>query len=186
MADSLADTMGAWRAFTDGLGEFADRMAVLLAADAKEMVNTRIVERGEAADGSALVNAKSGTLYSPTPFPSGFFANANPPLKPEQAKRTSPFLDYQEYKERVGRYRGKRDMTLTGRMWKNTGLVSKSVTKGGFVAVVAGRNTETQEKLDSNSRTAGVDALEMSASEQAELSLTLDGELQIYMNSSGL
>jgi hypothetical protein len=183
--EDLSDTLAKMKAFVDGIPAFSDELAATLALDAKQMVQDRIVERGQDAKGAPLKNAKTGTEYSDREIPTSFFVDSGM-ISPAQAKRLPILTTYVEVKKQIGRYRGKRDMNLTGRMWKGTGLVSKQVTPGGFVATVAGQNTETQEKLNSNSQTAGVDALELAEAEVAELAITLDGELQAYLDRCGL
>lgn len=183
--ETLRDTLGHMRTFLDGLPAFKDELAVTLSADAKQLVNDRIVERGEDAKGQKLVHAKSGKEYSEREIPTSFFVDSGT-ISPAQARSLPILTTYVDVKKSLGRYRGKRDMMLTGRMWKGTGLVSKQVTPGGFVATVAGQNKETQEKLDRNSESAGVDALELSAAEVDELAITLDGELQAYLERCGL
>jgi hypothetical protein len=183
--EDLSVTLGRMKAFIGGLPEFKDRLAVMLSGDAKQMVQNRIVERGVDADGAPLKNAKTGTEYSDREVPTSFFVDSGT-ISPAQAKRLPIVTTYVDVKKMLGRYRGKRDMNLTGRMWKGTGLVSKQVTPGGFVATVAGQNKETQDKLNRNSETAGVDALELAEAEVGELALTLDGELQAELDRCGL
>lgn len=99
----------------------------------------------------------------------GIDADGNP-LKPYSE-------GYLAYKKSRGRYTGKTDLTLTSRMWNNTGVVATETSDDGFLVSIAGRSNEAQGKLDGNSNRYG-DVLAMSKEEQDELGLDLDGLLQ--------
>lgn len=90
---------------------------------------------------------------------------------------------YKSYKKRKGRYKGHVDLDLTGRMWGNTGVVeNRKSPKGGFFVTIAGRNQETQDKLDWNSERYG-DVLRLSAKEQEELTLDFEEGLANFLRT---
>lgn len=184
MAVSLEQRMKQFRALIKGFPEFHTNVGKTLAATAISEVNTRIVETGTDAKGKKLVHARSGKEYSETEIPTDVFLDADPPLPTAAAKRMPIAIAYVDYKQAVGRYRGKRDMMLTGRMWANTGLTENSATRDRFKARVAGRNQETQAKLDNNSALSKVDLLELSKEEEEILREDYDAELQIYIDDT--
>ncbi len=84
----------------------------------------------------------------------------------------SPLPDYSPgyklYKKREGKYRGIVDLTFTGNMWKNTGIVS-TVDQGGVVTVtVAGKDQFTRDKMVNNADLRG-DFLTLSPKEIEQL-----------------
>lgn len=183
--EELTATLKRYRAFVAGLTKFSDEVASELALSAAQKVNSRIVDKGEDAKGGKLKNKKSGKDYSDAEIPVSVFVDAGM-LTASQARQLPIRSTYKDAKKAIGRYRGHRDLMLTGAMWKNTGLTAKQVTKGGFVATVQGKTSETQMKLDRNSEQAGEDILAMSEAEVEELAEELDDELQAYMDSHGL
>ena len=164
----------------EGLAAFHTNVAKVLGSTAIEEVNIRIVERGEDADGKKLVHAKSGKEYSEAEIPLPNFVDEGI-IRPDQARRLPIMVAYVDVKKAIGRYRGKRDLTLTGRMWANTGLTEHRGTQTRFFSTVAGRTTETQDKLDRNSELSDVDVLELSKEEEERLEEDYDTELQIYV-----
>ena len=71
---------------------------------------------------------------------------------------------YEAQKKRAGRYRGIVDLQFTGDMWKNTRVVSNTVSGTSVRVVVAGGDKFTQDKIDGNSDLRG-DILQVSEKE---------------------
>lgn len=185
MAEDLRDTLNKFRAFIDGIPAFSDEVAVTLSLNATQLVNSRIVDTGTDANGQPLVHKRSGKDYSDTQLPVSTFVDSGM-ITPGKAKSLPVFVSYVDVKKSIGRYTGKRNLTLTGAMWKNTGLTSKQVTPGGFVATVAGKTAETQMKLDNNSIQSDTNVLTLSKEEEEILAGDLDVELQQYIDTIGL
>lgn len=185
MAEDLRDTINRFRRFVDGLPGFSDEVAVTLSLNATQLINSRIVDTGTDADGNPLVHKKSGKVYSDAELPVSAFVD-NGMISASKAKTLPPFVSYVDVKQSIGRHTGKRNLTLTGAMWKNTGLTSKQVTKGGFVATVSGKTVETQVKLDNNSNLSDTNVLTLSTGEEEILAGDLDIELQLYLDRIGL
>lgn len=182
--EELRDTMNRFRSLINGMPEFKDELATTLALNAGQLVNSRIVDKGERADGAPLTH-RSGKQYSDREIPTSVFVDSGM-ITASQARSLPIMSTYVDAKKAAGRYRGKRDLIYTGAMWKNTGLTAKQLTPGGFVATVAGKTAETQIKLDNNSRQSGVDVLELSKEEEVILSGDQDAELQAYIDRTGL
>lgn len=179
--ENLSDTIGKFKELIAGFPQFSDEVAVTLSANAIQLVNSRIVDTGMDSKGKPLVHARSGKEYSDREIPTSVFVDSGM-LTSAQAKSLPILSTYVDAKKLIGRYRGKRDLTLTGAMWKNTGLTSKQVTTGGFVATVAGKTTETQVKLNNNAALSDNEILSMSEEETAIISQDLDTELQLYID----
>lgn len=177
---TLKDWLDDLDKFEGGLPDFNTKLAMTLANTAINDVHGRIVETGKDADGKDLYHARSGKTYSDAELPISVFYNADIPLKPK--KGDPQFLSYHDYKKRIGRDKGFRNMNLTGRMWGNTGLTENRGTKTSFYALVKGRNDETQDKLDRNSEMSQVDLLEQSEAEKERLAKVFDIELQVYVD----
>lgn len=76
---------------------------------------------------------------------------------------------YQKLKEKKGRYRGHVDLTLSGRMLANIGVVDvKEEGPGKITVIVGGRDTETQKKLSGNADERG-DILALSPIEKTQI-----------------
>lgn len=176
---SLAGWLEGLRKMRAALPAFNERMSRVIPSTAIEEVNNRIVETGTDSKGQPLKHARSGKEYSDREIPTSVFVD-NGMLTAQQAKTLPILTTYVEAKKVIGRYRGKRDLMLTGRMWGNTGLVENKSTATSFHAVVAGRNAETQAKLDNNSALSGVDILAMSKTEEENLAKDFDTELQLF------
>lgn len=174
-----------YRRLIDGLPQFNDEVSSTLALNAAQLVNSRVVDKGTDAKGQKLVHAKSGKEYSEAELPVSVFVD-NGMISAAKARSLPIRVSYVDVKKAIGRYRGKRDMMNTGAMWKNTGLTGKEVSRGGFVATVAGQTPETQMKLDNNSLKSDVDLLELSPEEEEILAGDLDAELQQYLDRIGL
>lgn len=171
------------RRFRDGGPGFFERAGRVIAHSAIAAVNNRIVETGTDANGKKLVHAKSGKEYSEAELPVSTFVDSGM-LTRDQARRLPLVSTYVDAKKLLGRYRGKRDMMLTGRMWGNTGLTEVRGTNDGFKATVEGRSAETQMKLDRNSELSGVDVLTLSKAEEEDLAADFDNELQMYVDDT--
>lgn len=59
---------------------------------------------------------------------------------------------YLKKKEKAGRYRGHVDLTLSGDMWKNIGVVSVTPEGDGVRATVGGMDQKTRDKMMGNNR----------------------------------
>lgn len=111
------------------IGDFpliVQRQTEVAAGDIMALVDQRIVETGTDERGGAFED------YTPS---------------------------YKAKKTKAGRYRGKVDFQLTGQMLASTGtglvnIVQESSTVSGAVAtvIIAGRDKETQDKIEGNNR----------------------------------
>ena len=109
-----------------------------VAETGKAMVIQRVSETGKDANGAAF------KPYTPEyeRYKRGAVGTAKKESKRKRAeRRTKPASPDKP----VGRYRGFVDLTLTGRMFTNIGLVEK-----GKKVVVGGRSEETKLKMEGN------------------------------------
>lgn len=178
---SLANWLTNLRKLRNSGPQFNANVARVLGSTAIEEVSNRIIETGQDAKGSPLRHAKSGQQYSPAELPISTFVDAGM-ITPEKASTLPIMVSYVDVKKAVGRYRGKRDMMLTGRMWGNTGLTELRGDANTFYARVEGRNAETQAKLDRNAELSEVDLLALSQREEANLAKDYDTELQLHVD----
>jgi hypothetical protein len=88
---------------------------------------------------------------------------------------------YLKKKQKAGKYKGFVDLQYSTRMWAGTGVVGKETSEDGFLVTIAGKNVETQTKLDANSERYG-DLLELSTEEIDNLAARFDNELQRFIN----
>lgn len=172
-----ASKIDQFRALRRALPEFVEDMSLVIPSTALSDVRGRVQEKGEDADGKKLKG------YSTNPLPTSFFTGpeADPRLSEAKAKKYPGGISYLDYKKEVGRYTGKTDMTLSGRMWNNIGVVEKRTSDDGFQVVIAARNEETQAKLDQNAARYG-DPLRLSEEETDNAATTFDQELQRFTN----
>ena len=76
---------------------------------------------------------------------------------------------YLKYKTKIGRYTGKTDLTLTGRMFVNTLPEITENTRNATTVEIKGGNDFTQLKLDVNSALYKTNILEPNAEEEADI-----------------
>lgn len=78
-----------------------------------------------------------------------------------------------------------RNLTLTGAMWRGTGIKKTGATSAGYEVVVGGINQDDQDKINWNSEQIG-DILRVSDQEEERLREDYDAELDKLIAESGL
>lgn len=97
-----------------------------------------------------------------------------------------PYTDeYKKRKEKKGKYRGFRDLTLSGDMWRKTQIKSASVAEGGYVVIIGGTTEDSQNKLNYNAEIIG-DFMKLGEGEDNILREDYDEMLDKLISESGL
>lgn len=103
-----------------------------------------------------------------------------------QNAQGSAFPDYSPgyklFKKREGKYRGIVDLTFTGQMWKNTGIVSTQDQGGLITVTIAGQDQFTRDKMSGNADVRG-DFLTLSPKEIEQL--TDDSKERLFGKING-
>lgn len=142
MAD-LNDVIKALLKTADQLDEEIPALLLEQEITAKSLVQDRIQETGQNAQGSKLGD------YSDTKVPAFFFigkgtkaTDAKLKVLADEGKK----LSYEEFRKLDGKQGGYVDLTFSGQMWRETGLVRKEVSKKQAVIVI-GQTSERSEKI---------------------------------------
>ncbi len=142
MAD-LDDVINALRNTADELDEEIPRLLLEQEITAKSLVQDRIQETGKDAKGGQLGQ------YSDTKIPAFFFIGKGTKATDAKLKVLSDEgkkISYEDFRKLDGKQGSYVDLTFTGQMWRDTGLVQQQVSKSNTVIVI-GQKTERSEKV---------------------------------------
>lgn len=155
------------------------------ALDATATIKNRIIQNGISADG---VKFKG---YSEKEVPSFFFfSSSNKKLKKdefgENILEQNDFLSYKKWREENGLQTDHVDLTFTGDMFRNLGIVKTGLTsKDVYVVEVGGKTEDSQDKIDWNSDRYK-DILRLSKDEEKLLSKVADEEITRIIKNIGV
>lgn len=95
-----------------------------------------------------------------------------------------------QYKKRKAKLQGEsatsfRNLTLSGAMWRQTGIKSQGDNGGRYEVVIGGLNQEAQDKINWNSEQLG-DILKISEDEEKVLKEDYEAGLDELISQSGL
>jgi hypothetical protein len=120
--------------------------ALRAGADAAALIENRIVDKGEKADGSAL------TPYSTKPAPAFYYfgrsrTNAGEKAVQKKAKAKQP-ISYREFREINGLNTDHKSLEFTGEMWQGFGVIgAKTLSEGVVEVTIGGKNDRTRSLL---------------------------------------
>jgi len=112
----------------------------------------------------------------------------------QESGLSAELVSFPGYSKGYKKYKGKkqgegavsfRNLTLSGDMWRKTGIKSAGNTSSGYQVIIGGTTQDAQDKLNYNSDEAG-DFLNLSDDEQAVLVSDYDAELDKLIAESGL
>lgn len=75
---------------------------------------------------------------------------------------------YKAYKQRLGKYRGFIDLTLTGRMWASVGIIEEAATQDGYTIKLGPTGSDNIQKMRDNVERYGP-IMELNTTEEGEL-----------------
>lgn len=120
--------------------------ALRAGADIAALVENRIVDKGEKADGGSL------TPYSTKPVPAFFYFgrsrnNTGEKAVRRKAKDKQP-ISYKEFRQVNGLNTDHKNLEFTGEMWQGFGPVSVRILRPGVAEVtIGGKNERTRSLL---------------------------------------
>lgn len=138
--------------------------ALRAGADIAALVENRIVDKGQKADGGTL------SPYSTKPVPAFFYLgksrnNAGENAVKKKAKQKQP-ISYRDFRQINGLNVGHKSLEFTGEMWQGFGPVSARTIRPGIVEVtIGGRNERTSSLLGYHSDREGTNITEPSREE---------------------
>lgn len=140
---SLQEVINALRDTADKLEKRIPELLLEQEITAKSLVQDRIQETGK--------DSKGGTLgiYSNTKIPAFFFFGKGTKAtdkKLQSLSKEGKKLSYADFRKLDGKQSNYVDLTFSGKMWKDTGLVKKEASKTNAVIVI-GQKTERSEKV---------------------------------------
>jgi len=93
---------------------------------------------------------------------------------------------YKEMRRRETLQTGYKDFWFTSMMWRGFGVKRILKNKGSMVITIGAKNSESQKKIDANSKREGVNIINISDQELEKLAKQIDQQLQKYINKVGL
>ncbi len=107
----------------------------------------------------------------------------------EQGKGSDevPFRDYAESTKRIRQSKGRQtifvDLTDTGRMWANIGVINLETNEDSAVALIGGKNEFTRQKLRENTERFGP-VMDLTISEEQDVVDVIDFGIQRVLNKN--
>lgn len=151
------------------LPKFAEQVAVL---DLAALVANRVVQKGKDYLGNDF------TAYSTIQIPAWKFYGKSRTQTAEKKirglisnkgdKGKGGVLSYEEFRILNNLKTDKKNYEFTGEMWRKFGIVSSRTASGGIFKIsLGGTTTAAQNKIDENSKEAGLSIIEASEAEKA-------------------
>lgn len=113
--------------------------------DLVALVSTRVIQRGETADGGRFSN------YSETPTPAFFYfgksRNQSGEKAVQRASKERRPLSYSEFRRVNGLEVAFKNFEFTGALWRGFGVVSAESSPEGVTVVIGGTNTDASQKI---------------------------------------
>ena len=93
---------------------------------------------------------------------------------------------YKEMRRRETLQTGYKDFWFTSMMWRGFGVKRVTKNKNSMIITIGAKNSESQKKIDANSRREGVNIINISDQELEKLAKQIDQQIQKYINKVGL
>lgn len=107
-------------------------------------VRERVQEKGLKSDRTAFKG------YSVNPLPLHWFEKQATPTQMSRLKKNPKYkkdgLSYFDFRQETGKQVGYKDLTFSGEMWRETGIVQRNNISGKFEIVVGGLTEEAKQK----------------------------------------
>lgn len=145
---------------------------------AKSLVQDRVQETGKDAKGGQLGD------YSTKKIPAFFFIGKGKKAtdnKLRKLAREKKNISYSDFRQLDGKQSAYVDLTFTGQMWRQTGLVQKQITNKKSVIVI-GQTTERSEKVADYNTIRYGNFLELSESEVEIITQDFAAEVEDIIN----
>ena len=181
---SLQDVINALRDTAEILEVRIPELLVEQEITAKSLVQDRIQETGKDSKGGQL------GIYSQTKIPAFFFFGKGTKATDAKLKvlsKEGKKLSYADFRKLDGKQNQYVDLTFSGRMWRETGLVRKEATNKKAVIVI-GQTTPRSEEIAGYMTDRYGNFLELSQEEIDIITEDMTAEVEdiINMNLSGL
>ena len=140
---SLQEVINALRDTADVLEKRIPELLLEQEITAKSLIQNRIQETGKDSKGGRL------GIYSNTKIPAFFFFGKGTKATDAKLKvlsKEGKKLSYSDFRKLDGKQNQFVDLTFSGKMWRETGLVRKEVSKTKAVIVI-GQTSERSEKV---------------------------------------
>ena len=151
--------------FLNELDNTRERDTLLIAKEARALIVRRIQNTGKD------YNQKQLGKYSNNPLPLFWYDDVLSSSQKKQAKKLQKQkggVSYKDARKIAGRRTDFVDLTFTGKMWAGTVALIESADANSVTAVIKGRNKETQDKLNYNSKRYG-NVLRLTKNEQFQI-----------------
>jgi len=93
---------------------------------------------------------------------------------------------YKQLRQLEGLQTAHKDFWFTTQMWRGFGVKRILKNKGSMVITIGGKDPESQNKIDRNSKREGVNIINISDQELEKLAKQIDQQIQKYINKVGL
>lgn len=96
--------------------------------------------------------------------------------------------EYKKVRQRISRQTGFVDLTITGDMWRKTGIKSTGQSSKGYEVIIGGLDSLTEKKIEGNSFGPSFrgDILRVSKKEEVSLQENIDNSLNKIIKQVGL
>lgn len=141
MAD-LQDVINALRETAETLDKRIPELLVEQEITAKSLVQDRIQETGKDSKGGQL------GIYSQTKIPAFFFFGKGTKATDSKLKvlaKEGKKISYADFRKLDGKQSQYVDLTFTGKMWRETGLIREEVSKNQAVIVIGQTTPRSKE-----------------------------------------
>lgn len=130
------------------------KASLVIAADMLDRVQQRVQEEGKKSDGTLF------KPYSTNPLPLYFFEKQATQAQLNRLKKNKNYkkygLSYEGFRRETGKQTRHKDLTFTGQMWRNTGVVQQTSGEGVTVITIGGLSEESRQKHEWMTQQQGV------------------------------